>query len=293
MKMRGFQYHRPSTLDDALALLGEHGDEAKVLAGGQSLVPMMAMRLSSPGQLIDIGAVAGHDAVTEADGDVIIAARVRHATMEASEIVRSAAPLVSAAAPFIGHRAIRNRGTVCGSIAHADPAAELPAVALALDARVVLQSAKDRRVVDAADFFLGYLSTAIADGELLTEVRFPTRAKRSGWSVQEVSRRHGDFALVGTAVQIDLNGSGAVARAGIALFGVGSTPVRIAAAEALLVGHRPTAASWAEAAATVAREVDPLEDNHATSAYRRHVAGVLTRRALEQASARAKAKVKP
>jgi aerobic carbon-monoxide dehydrogenase medium subunit len=284
MKMAAFDYHRPSSLDEALDLLAAHGDDGKILAGGQSLLAVMAMRLSSPGHLIDIGAVSGLNDVVTADDHVTVGSLVRQSTAEASVAVAAGTPMVSKALPFIGHRAIRNRGTICGSLAHADPAAELPCVALALDAELTVRSATATRTVAAADFFQGFLTTTISEDEMLTQVRFPRWSGRSGFAVQEISRRHGDFAVVGTTVGLGFDDAGVIARAAIALFGVASTPVRMPAAERLLVGHKADAAAFAAAAAAVSAALDPPSDDHATSAYRRHVAGVLTRRSLQAAT---------
>ena len=287
--MPAFCYHRPATVEEAVGLLDEYGGDAKVLAGGQSLVPLLALRLSHPEHLIDIGRVAGLDSVAAADGPggFTVGAAVRHAAVERSPLAGRAAPLVAAAMPHIGHRAIRNRGTVCGSLAHADPAAELPAVALATGAELVARSAGGERTIPAADFFVGYLTSALEETELLTAVRFPLWPPATGWSVQEVSRRHGDYALVGLAALVGLGDGGRVERAALSFFGAGPTPVRIAEAEKVLVGEPPGPAAFAEAAEVVARTIEPPGDNHATAAYRAHVAGVLTRRCLAEAAERA------
>lgn len=285
MKMAAFEYHRPTSLGEALALLAEHGPEAKVLAGGQSLVPMLAMRLATPAHVIDIGAVAGLDRITLGDVAVELGATVRQLAAERSTVVAERTPLLAAALPWIGHRAIRNRGTVCGSLAHADPAGELPAVALALGAVFVLQSARSTREVAAADFFEGYLSTSATEDELLTSVRFPVVVGTSGCSVMELSRRHGDFALAGVACQVRFAKNGRIDDVALAFFGVGDTPVRIDEAEALLRGGPPSARAFASASAAASAAVRPSDDAHATAAYRRHVAGVLTRRALQAATA--------
>jgi carbon-monoxide dehydrogenase medium subunit len=194
---------------------------------------------------------------------------------------------VAAALPHIGHRAIRNRGTVCGSLAHADPAAELPAVVLAVEAEMVVRSAAGERTIPAADFFLGYLTSALDETELLTAVRFPAWPQATGASVAEVSRRHGDYALVGLAAVVGVDDGGRVERAALSFFGAGATPVRITEAEQVLVGEHPDPAAFAEAAEVVAKTIEPPGDNHATAAYRAHVAGVLTRRCLVEAAGRA------
>jgi carbon-monoxide dehydrogenase medium subunit len=285
MKMAAFEHHRPTSLAEALQLLAEHGPDAKVVAGGQSLVPMLAMRLATPAHLVDITRVAGLDGIRATDAAMDIGALVRHAAAEASPVVAERTPLLARAVPWIGHRAIRNRGTVCGSLAHADPAAELPAVALALGATFVLQSIRGERQVPAAEFFQGYLSTCAAEDELLTAVRFPCVGGVTGSAVLELSRRHGDFAIAGVACELAFGADGNVDDAALAFFGVADTPVRVGAAEALLRGRPPTPRSFAEAAAAVSAAVRPSDDVHASAAYRRHVAGVLARRALVAAAA--------
>jgi aerobic carbon-monoxide dehydrogenase medium subunit len=284
--MPAFRYHRPGTVEEAAGLLAEFGADAKVLAGGQSLVPLLALRLSHPEHLVDIGRVAGLDTVDDGPGGFTIGAAVRHADVELLPATASAAPLVAATMPHIGHRAIRNRGTVCGSLAHADPAAELPAVALATDAELVARSSTGERTIAAADFFLGYLTSALDETEILTAVRFPPWPPRTGWSVQEISRRHGDYALVGLAAVLGVGDDGRVERAALSLFGAGSTPVRVPEAERVLLGERPDPSAFAEAADVVTKTIDPPGDNHATAAYRTHVAGVLTRRCLAEAAGR-------
>ena len=287
MKMPAFCYHRPATVEEAVGLLADHGPDAKVLAGGQSLVPLLALRLSHPAHLVDIGRVAGLDTVDDGPGGFTVGAGVRHSAVEASPVAGRAAPLVAAAMPHIGHRAIRNRGTVCGSLAHADPAAELPAVALAVDAELIVRSSAGERTIPAADFFLGYLTSALDDTELLTAVRFPPWPPSTGWSVAEISRRHGDYALVGLAAVVGLGEGGRVQRAALSFLGAGATPVRVTEAERVLVGEHPDPAAFAEAADVVTKTIEPPGDNHATAAYRAHVAGVLTRRCLAEAAERA------
>jgi carbon-monoxide dehydrogenase medium subunit len=289
MKMPAFCYHRPATVEEAVGLLAEYGSEAKVLAGGQSLVPLLALRLSHPEHLVDIGRVEGLGSIDDGSAGFTIGAAVRHADVEVASVTGRAAPLVAAAMPHIGHRAIRNRGTVCGSLAHADPAAELPAVTLATDAELVARSRDGERSIRAADFFLGYLTSALEETELLTAVRFPTWAEATGWSVQEVSRRHGDYALVGLAAVLGLGDTGRVERAALSFFGAGATPVRVPEAERVLVGEHPDPAAFAEAADVVTKSIEPPGDNHATAAYRTHVAGVLTRRCLAEAHQRTEA----
>ncbi len=286
MKNPPFEYVRANDLDEALAVLAEH-DGAKVIAGGQSLLPLMALRLATPPVVVDIGAVAGLDEIdVAADGGVRIGALVTHAEAERSDVLAAAAPLVHEAMPYIGHRAIRNRGTVCGSVAHADPAAEMPAVLLALDGEIVARSARGERTIAAADFFTGYLDTTLADDEIVTAVRVPPSGSDSTGAIAEVARRHGDYALVGVAAALDAP-DGRIERAALSLFGVAGTPVRVGPAEEALVGNSvPGDAVDAlvdRAAELVSHGVDPSGDLHASANHRRHLAGVVTRRALRTA----------
>jgi carbon-monoxide dehydrogenase medium subunit len=284
MKMPKFAYHRPDTVDEALELLDRH--DAKVLAGGQSLVALMSMRIGQPEHLIDIGNLHDLHFIKKRQSGVAIGALVRHAEAESSPLVTERAPMVAAAMPHVGHQAIRNRGTICGSLAHADPAAELPAVAVATGARFVARSVNGERVIEANDFFEGYLETALEPNELLTEVRFPAWPEGAGASVTELSRRHGDFAIIGLAAKVLVDPeSDLVNEAALVFFGAGSLPVRIADAETSLVGQPASPDSFATAAAIVADQLDPTADNHGTAAYRKHTAGVLTKRGLAEAVA--------
>ena len=283
MKNPPFTYHRPESLADALALLAEHGDDAKVLAGGQSLLPVMALRLGRPDHVVDIGRVTDLMSLATGTEQTEIGALVTHAEVERSEEIARHAPLIAAAAPFIGHRAIRTRGTTLGSIAHADPAAEMPAVCLALDATMVAVSVDGTREIAAADFFEGYLTTALQPNEILTHVRFPGWPGDAGAAVVEISRRHGDYALVGLACAVQVSG-GTISRAALSFLGADSTPVRVADAEAALIGQAPGDAAFAAAAEIVSAQLDPPSDVHGTSNYRKHIAGVLTRRGLAEAT---------
>ena len=286
VKNPAFTYHRPESLEAALGLLAEYGDEAKVLAGGQSLLPVMALRLGSPEHVIDINRIPDLDAIHVGPGGVSIGALVRHAQAERSEALVSAAPLIHAAMPYVGHRAIRGQGTVCGSIAHADPAAEMPAVCLATDATMVARSLSGMREIPAAEFGQGFLTTVLEPTEILTEVRFPAWPATASGAVVEVSRRHGDYALVGLACMIDAPG-GTITSAALSFFGVDNKPVRIAQAEASLIGKATTdTAAFAVAGELVSATIEPSADVHATSNYRRHLAGVLTRKGLAQAAAK-------
>lgn len=284
MKNPPFNYHRPETLAEALALLAEHGDEAKILAGGQSLLPVMALRLGRPEHLVDINRIPDLDAITISGGGVSIGALVRHGAAERSSDLAAAAPLVHAAMPYIGHRAIRSQGTVCGSIAHADPAAEMPAVCLATGATMVATSADGTREIAAGEFGEGYLTTALRPTEILTEVRFPTWPATASGTVVEVARRHGDYALVGLACMIDAPG-GTIASAALSFFGVANMPIRVAEAEAFLVGKAiDDLQAFAAAGDRVRASIEPGADVHATANYRKHLAGVLTRKGLAEAA---------
>ncbi len=290
MKPPPFTYHRPASLSEALDTLAELGDEAKVLAGGQSLIATLSLRLAHPAHLVDINRVDGAlSQIGEREGGLTIGALVRQRTAETASLVRERSPLMAEALPYIGHMQIRNRGTVCGNLAHADPASELPAVAAALDAAMVAQS-RERgvRVIPAADFFLGYLTTALALDELLLELRLPAWPTGAGYAFQEVARRHGDYALAGVAAVVQLDERGTCTDVRLAATGVGPGPVRARGAEALLKGQPFSAEAVTAAAERVGQEVDPTTDVQATAAYRRHVATVLTRRTLEEAAGRAR-----
>jgi aerobic carbon-monoxide dehydrogenase medium subunit len=283
MKLPSFDYEAPKTVSEAVELLGEHLDEASVLAGGQSLIPLLALRLAHPAVLIDINGVDGLSGVSATDGRVAIGAMTREYVAEESATVAGAVPLLAAALPLIGHEAIRSRGTIGGSLAHADPAAELPAVARALDAEFVVRSQSGERVIPAADWFEGYLTTSRRPDELLVEVRFPAAGRGTGTSFQEVARRHGDFAIVGLAAALTLS-DGVITDARLAFSGVSDVPVRAAGAEELLVGERPSAELFDEAARRAAEDIDPPADLHGSSDYRRKVAAVLVRRGLRVAA---------
>jgi CO/xanthine dehydrogenase FAD-binding subunit len=283
MKLPPVDYEAPETVSDAVELLAEHLDEASVLAGGQSLIPLLALRLARPAVLVDINGIDELSGVSAADGRVAIGATTREYVAEESERVADAVPLLAAALPLIGHEAIRSRGTIGGSLAHADPAAELPAVARALDAEFVVRSQSGMRVVPAAEWFEGYLTTSRRPDELLMEVRFPTAGRGTGTSFQEVARRHGDFAIVGLAASLTLS-DGVISDARLAFAGVSDVPVRAAAAEDLLVGERPSAELFDEAARRATDDIEPPADLHGSSDYRKKVAAVLVRRGLRAAA---------
>jgi len=286
MKPPRFDYVLPRGLEEALSVLAQHGEQAKVLAGGQSLVPLLNFRLVRPAYLVDLNDVDGLGGVRVADGRLCIGAMTRQRAVETSALVRERCPLLAEAMPQIGHTQIRNRGTIGGSLAHGDPAAELPAVVAALGGELVLQSARGRRVLTPEQFFVGYLTTAVAPDELLVEVRLPVTPPRTGSAFLEVSRRHGDFALVGVAVTLTVDEAGVCTAGAIALTGVGPTPVVAREAARALVGVRPVPAAFEEAGHHVAAGVTPDGDLHASSEYRQHLAGVLTRRALARATER-------
>jgi carbon-monoxide dehydrogenase medium subunit len=283
MKLPHFDYEAPKTVSEAVELLAEHLDEASVLAGGQSLIPLLAMRLAYPAVLIDINGIAELSGVSAANGWVTIGAMTREYVAEDSETVAGTVPLLAAALPLIGHEAIRSRGTIGGSLAHADPAAELPAVARALDAEFVVRGQSGDRVVPAAEWFEGFLTTSRRPDELLVEVRFPTAERSTGISFQEVARRHGDFAIVGLAASLTLAG-GAISDARLAFSGVSDVPVRAVGAEELLVGEGPSPELFDEAARRAAGDIDPPADLHGSSDYRRKVAAALVRRGLRAAA---------
>jgi aerobic carbon-monoxide dehydrogenase medium subunit len=287
VKPAPFDYHAPATLAEVIALLREHGDAAKLLAGGQSLVPMLNMRLARPEVLIDLNRVAGLSYVRQEGDTLAIGAMTRHAEVERSALIARLQPLLTEAMAQVGHIQIRNRGTIGGSLVHADPSAELPAVLAALDGSVRVAGPGGEREIGAADLFLMYFTTSLQADEVLTEVRLPVLPARTGWAFEEVARRHGDFALVGVAVTLTLEEGGGISAGRIALTGVGMTPVRAASAEARLAGRRPSAGIFAEAASAVRDEIEPDTDIHATADFRRHLAGVLTERALGRALQRA------
>lgn len=289
MKPAPFEYFAPLELQEALDLLERYGDEAKILAGGQSLMPLMNLRLARPGLIIDINRLSGLDTITATpEGGLTIGALTRQRALERSKIVQEQNPILAAAMPLIGHFQIRNRGTIGGSLVHADPAAELPAVSLLLGAEFLLRSKSAVRVVPAAEFFLSYLTTAIRPAELLTEIRLPKWPSGEAWAVQEIARRKGDFALIGVALRAELDAVETVQKAVIVMFGVDSKPLRMERAEAILKGRRISEAFLRELSGVVAEELQPDSDIHASAAYRKEVGGVLVRRALESALANVK-----
>lgn len=289
MKPAAFDYAAPATLDEALGLLARHGANAKVIAGGQSFVPMANFRLLRPELVVDLNGIGSLAYVRETPEGLAVGAMTRHREFERSELVRRVCPLLAEAAPNIAHAVIRNRGTIGGSLSHADPAAEWPVVAVALGATMVLRSAKGERQVPARDFFVALMTTALAPEEILVEIRFPRVPPRSGAAFLEVSRRHGDFALVAVAAQLTLDAAGKVAQACLALGGVSVSPVDACGEAASLAGKAPATNAFAALGERIAATLHPGEDLHASAQYRREVAAVLVRRALDAAAAKAKA----
>jgi carbon-monoxide dehydrogenase medium subunit len=287
LKPAPFSYLAVESVEEAVAALREHGDEAKVLAGGQSLVPLMNLRLAQPRVLVDVNRVRELDGISR-NGSLEIGAIMRQLAVERSSEAQAVAPLLVRALGHVSFPAVRARGTVGGSVAHADPAAEIPAVLLALGGEVVARGPSGTRTIAADDLFEGYFSTALAPDELLTQVRFPLAERRTGFV--EVARKAGDFALVGCAAAVALDAGGACTEARIALFGVADRPLRAVDAEQALAGRRlDDADARAEAGRAAAAGLTAKGDGHASAEYRREVAGVVVRRALEQASGEGRA----
>jgi CO/xanthine dehydrogenase FAD-binding subunit len=287
VKPAAFAYHAPRSASEAVALLAEHGEDAKVLAGGQSLVPLMNMRLAKPAVLVDINPATDLDYIRTDNGHLVVGAITRQRALERSPLVAERVPLIRETLQLLGHAQIRNRGTIGGNVAHADPASELPATLVALGGELRVISAAGERLVAPEDFYLTFLTTTLEATEMLAETRFRLPAGRHGGSFQEISRRHGDYAIVGVAVQLELAGDGTIARAGIGMCGAGGAPIKATEAEALLHGERPGESLFAEAGVKAAEQADPDGDIHATADYRRDMVRVLTTRALRQALERA------
>jgi carbon-monoxide dehydrogenase medium subunit len=288
VKPAPFVYHRPDTLDEALQLLDAHGADAKPLAGGQSLVPAMNFRLAQPAVLVDLNRIPALAVLEEVAGGLRIGGMTRQRTLEHSPVVARLAPLVAETMPFVAHPPIRTRGTLGGSLAHADPAAELPAVMLALDATIGVRSRAGVRSIAASEFFQGLFATDLGPGELIVDVTLPAPVPGRGWAIDEVSRRHGDFALAGAVAVVELDARGHVARTAVALVNLHDRAVRAARAERVLTGETPSdAAIRAAADAASTQDADPGSDLHASSAYRRQLAAVLVRRVLTRAVERA------
>jgi carbon-monoxide dehydrogenase medium subunit len=284
MKPASFEYHRPGTVEDAVALLAELGDEAKILAGGQSLVPMLSMRLAYFDHLIDISRLGELQGIERRGGDIWIGAGTTEAIVGSDDQVRQSVPLLTRATPFVGHFQIRNRGTLGGSIAHADAAGEYPAVALTLDAVMEVLSPRGRRDIAAADFFAGVWETTMDSDEVLTGVRFPVRNGRSGFSIHEFARRHGDFAIAGALVAVQLDDADRVSRCAIGLLGLGSTVRRATAAETAVIG-KPIGELAAEQIGRAAMTglADVPTDLQGSASYRTQVGATMVARAWNEA----------
>ena len=279
-----FDYVAPSTLDDAVTLLREHGGEAKVLSGGQSLIPMLKLRLASPTVLVDINRIPGLDYVEERDGALHIGALAREAELERSNVVRSRYPLLADTAGVIADPIVRNSATICGNVAHGDPGNDHPAAMIALDAKFVIRGANRTRTVAARDFFVGLFTTVLEPDEIVTEIVIPAPPPRSGGAYMKLERKVGDFATAAVAAQVTLDANGSCQRAGIGLTNVGSTPIRAVAAEEFLV-HKPLdAATIAQAASMAAAAAEPVADRRGSEDYKRDLVRVLATRALQKAA---------
>jgi carbon-monoxide dehydrogenase medium subunit len=286
VKPAPFAYHRATSVTDVLERLREGGPETKVLAGGQSLIPMLKLRLARPAALVDINRLEDLDYVHVAGGALVIGATARLHRLEA-QAVADACPILTAAVRHIGHTAIRTRGTVCGSLAHGDPAAELPLVACCLDAELEAASTRGRRTIAAADFFASFLGTTLEPDEMVTAARFPMLGPHVGWAFRELTKRAGDFAIVSVAAVLERDPAGTVRWPRIALGAVGDRPLRSPRAESALDGQPGSAASFRAAAETAVADLEPPSDVHGSAEFRRHIARVLLDRALDEAWQRA------
>jgi CO/xanthine dehydrogenase FAD-binding subunit len=287
MKPPPFEYYDPTTIEETVSLLGRFGDDAKVLAGGQSLMPLLNFRLARPAAVVDINRVNELNYLRQEDGWLAIGALARQRTAELSDLVTDSCPILAEALPLIGHFQIRNRGTIVGSLAHADPAAELGAVAVALGAQLKVKGPEDYRIIPAQQFFVSYLTTALAPNELLLEARFPTARPRTGYAFTEFTRRHGDFALVGVAAVVEQDEARHCHDVRLAFTGVGPVPLVFTDDKGELRGERLTTNAMNAFARHVAAGLNPESDLHASGEYRRELAGVLAERALRVAAARA------
>ena len=285
MKLPAFEYACPATLSEAVALLASHDGDAKAIAGGQSLVPMLAFRVASPSLLVDLRKLPGLDQIKITDAGVRLGALVRWRDILDDARLRRAHPLLAAAIKHVAHYQIRNRGTVGGSVAHADPAAEMPGVVVTCEAAIAVTGKSGARVIPADSFFQGALTTALAPDEIITEIRFPAWPAGRRFGFEEFALRRGDFALAAAAVFYDQDAGGRAANAHVGVIGVGDRPVRLATVEAALNGARVDAAVIARAAAAASAAVDPQDDIHASAAYRRSLVGTMVERALMSASA--------
>jgi carbon-monoxide dehydrogenase medium subunit len=282
-----FDYHRPASLDEATGLLARFGGEAKVLSGGMSLLPMLKLRLAAVGHLVDIGRIPGLDTIREEGGFLRIGANTRQSALERSEVIRTKYPILADAVPLIADPLVRNRGTIGGNIANGDPANDHPAIAIALGATLVLRGPKGERSIAANQFYKDLYTTALAAGEILTEIRIPLPPARSGGAYAKLKRKTGDFAVAAAAVQLTLDAKGAVERAAIALTNAGPTPLEATEAAKFLVGKTPSESLIAEAAAMAAKRSAPSADHRGSVEYKRDMARVMVVRALQKAAQRA------
>ena len=291
MKPSPFEYLRPFSLEEALEIKSQHGDEAKVLAGGQSLIPTMNFRMVQPSLLVDLNEIADLDHLeVDGEGHLRIGAMTRQRRVELDPLVAEISPLLRATMPFIAHPQIRNRGTIGGSLVHADPASELPVIALATHAMLLLVNHAGERWISSGDFFQGMFMTDLSPDEILVEILIPPMPKRSGWSFQEVSRRSGDYAMMGVAALVTLNGDGRCKDARLVYLNAGDGPMQAHTAEEKLMGEKGTETVFAAVAEQASQvEIDPFGSIHATVEYQRHLANVLTKRALQEAFDRAEA----
>jgi len=285
---RSFEYFSPRTLDEAIALLQKLGPEAKLLSGGQSLIPMMKLRLVSPEYIVDINRIPGLDYISESDGHLKIGALAREHQLESSETVQTKFPIIADTAKVIADPLVRSQATVCGNLAHGDPANDHPATMLALGATVVATGPKGQREISIDDFFPGLFTTALEAEEILTEIRVPIPPPKSGGAYLKLERKVGDFATAGVAVQITLDDAGACKRAGIGLTNVGFTPIKAKQTEALLAGKKLDEATIQQAGEMAASESQPMDDIRGSADYKRDLVRVLTTRALKRALDRAK-----
>ena len=287
MKPAPFAYHAPGSIEEALALLRDLGSDAKLLAGGQSLVPAMNFRVVQPSALVDLNRISELEYVREDGGCLRIGAMTRERTLELSPLIARRSPLLAEAMPYVAHPQIRNRGTLGGSLANADPAAELPVIMVALDARMKVRSADSERWVDAANFFAGMFTTDLGGDEMLVEIELPAQPARTGWSFMEVAPRAGDYAMMGVAASISLADDGTCAGVKLVYLNAGDGPIEAKQAESLLLDQSINDALIDDAAAIASeREITPFGNIHASAEYQRHLARVLTRRTLRQARQR-------
>ena len=282
-----FDYHAPGSLAEAIGLLQQHGEDAKVLSGGQSLLPLLKLRLASAAHLVDIGRIPGLEYIKEEGGYLKIGGRTRESALERSDVIKAKYPILHDTALVIADPLVRNRATVGGNLAHADPANDHPATMLALGAEVVAAGAGGERVIPITQFFTGIFSTALRPGEILVEIRIPAPPPRSGGAYVKLERKVGDFATAAAAAQVTIGADGKIARAGIALTSAGPTPIKATAAEQFLMGQRPDTAAIAQASKLASDAASPSADRRGSVEYKREMARVLTARALAKAIARA------